>query len=304
MYNNKKYSTNDIKQENTVDKTLKFKPGYVYDLLVVRETEWGVFLDVGTGNTSDDILLHKTQQTSAVKVGETVKVYLYLDPQKRLTASMKLPKVQVGELAYLQIINKSKDGIFVDVGAERGVFMPFSQMYGRPQVGTWVWVKLYIDKTGRKAVTMKVEEEFKALSKPAKDIKKGDILTGYIYNILDDGYLLLSDEKYIMFLHNDECISDKLEYAQIIKARVTFIREDGRVNVSMRPLKQDALKNDAERILEFMRERKGSMPYTDDTDADIIKERFRISKSAFKRALGKLMKDGLIEQKEGWSVFK
>lgn len=293
-----------MQQENSVDKTLKFKPGYVYDLLVVRETEWGVFLDVGTGNTSDDILLHKTQQTSAVKVGETVKVYLYLDPQKRLTASMKLPKVQVGELAYLQIINKSKDGIFVDVGAERGVFMPFSQMYGRPQVGTWVWVKLYIDKTGRKAVTMKVEEEFKALSNPAKDIKKGDTLTGYIYNILDDGYLMLSDEKYIMFLHNDECTSDKLEYAQIIKARVTFIREDGRVNVSMRPLKQDALKNDAERILEFMRERKGSMPYTDDTDADIIKERFRISKSAFKRALGKLMKDGLIEQKEGWSVLK
>ena len=281
----------------------KFAPGEVYELKAVRDSDLGLFLDAGTGSTSDDILLHKTQQTKPVQIGDTIQVYLYMDPRKRLAASMRLPTVQVGELAYVEIINKSKDGIFVDIGAERGVFMPFSQMYGRPQVGTKVWIKLYVDKTGRKAVTMKVEEEFKQLAQAATNVKKGDVLTGYVYNILDDGFLMLSEEKYIMFLHNDECHGQKPEYAQMITARVAFIREDGRVNVSLRPLKQNARMDDAERILEFMKARKGSMPYTDDTDADIIKDRFQISKGAFKRAIGKLLKDGLVEQKDGWTVL-
>lgn len=282
----------------------KFQPGEVYELKAVRESELGVFLDAQTGNTSEDILLHKAQQTAKVSIGDTVKVYLYLDPHKRLAASMKLPKLKMGEIAYVQIINKSKDGIFVDIGTERGVFMPFSQMYGRPAVGTSVWVKLYRDKTGRQAVTMKVEEDFKEQAVPAVNVKKGEMLTGSVYNILEDGYLLFGPEKYILFLHNDETFGRKIDYGTELTARVTFVREDGRINISLRPLKQDAMQDDAQTILDFLHERKGSMPYSDDTNADIIKEKFKISKSAFKRALGKLLKDGRIEQKDGWTLLK
>ena len=139
--------------------TTRLKPGNVATLKVARASELGAFLDAGTGNTSDDILLHKVQQTHEVAVGEELAVYLYLDPKGRLTASMKLPQMQEGQVARAEVINTTKDGAFVDIGAERGVFMPFAGMRGAVKRGEKVWVKLYRDKSGRPAVTMEVEEE-------------------------------------------------------------------------------------------------------------------------------------------------
>ena len=112
-------------------------------LKVARMSDAGAFLDAGTGNTSDDILLHKLQQTSEINVGDEVKVYLYLDPNKRLTASMKLPKMREGQLGYVRVLSVTRDGGFVDIGAERGVFLPYSQMRGHVNPGQLVWVRLY-----------------------------------------------------------------------------------------------------------------------------------------------------------------
>ena len=137
-------------------KTRKYGPSTVATLKVARLGEMGAFLDAETGNTSDDILLHKTQQTAPVKVGEEVEVFLYLDQKRRLTASMRVPHMKEGQIARVKVINVSKDGAFVDVGAERGIFMPYAGMRGRPQIGEVVWAQLYTDKSGRLAVTMEV----------------------------------------------------------------------------------------------------------------------------------------------------
>ena len=90
----------------------KLLPSTVQKLKVARLSDIGAFLDAGTGNTNDDILLHKTQQTKEVNVGDEVEVFLYLDPKKRLTASMRTPKMKVGQIARLKVINTSKDGAF------------------------------------------------------------------------------------------------------------------------------------------------------------------------------------------------
>ena len=128
----------------------KYGPSTVATLKVVRESELGAFLDAETGNTNDDILLHKNQQTHPVNIGDEVEVFLYLDPKRKLTASMRVPKMREGQIARLKVINVSRDGAFVDVGAERGIFMPYAGMRGRPQIGEVVWAKLYTDKSGRK----------------------------------------------------------------------------------------------------------------------------------------------------------
>ena len=120
--------------EKNTQQVLKYKPSDVVTLTVARLGEMGAFLDAGTGNTSDDILLHKLQQTEEIKEGDKVKVYLYLDPNKRLTASMKLPKMREGQLGYVKVLSVTRDGGFVDIGAERGVFLPYSQMKSRYQV--------------------------------------------------------------------------------------------------------------------------------------------------------------------------
>ncbi len=281
----------------------KLTPGNVVTLTVVRSSEFGVFLDAGTGNTNDDILLHKQQQVGdEVAIGDEVTVYLYLDPKGRLTASTRLPKMAVGQVARVTVINTTKDGAFVDIGAERGVFMPFAGMRGNLKRGDKVWVKLYIDKSGRNAVTMEVEDELRRAAVSAVNAKVGDMVTGALYNFNEEGAFLFTKERYIAFLHNSEFIVRPM-VGEEITARITHVREDGRINVSMRPLKEAAISVDAEKILALLYSRNGKMPYGDNTAPELIKERFNISKSAFKRALGQLMKTGYVEQRDGWTYL-
>ena len=281
----------------------RYRAGDVVTLKVVRTADAGVFLDAGTGNTSDDILLHRLQQTGEVKAGDSVKVYLYLDPAKRLTASMKLPKMREGQLGYVKVLSVTKDGGFVDIGAERGVFLPYSQMRGHVSAGQLVWVKLYRDKSGRLAVTMRVEEDLQKAAKPAQGIQVGDMVTGTIYNILPEGFFLFTNRRNIAFLHRSEVPQGRLDFGQQLSARVTYLREDGRLNVSLRPLKEEALVTDANSIYAFLCSRKGRMPYCDSTPQTIIRQKFGISKAAFKRALGHLMKEGKIRQEDGWTYL-
>ena len=289
--------------EKNIQQALKYKPGDVVTLKVARIGEMGAFLDAGTGNTSDDILLHKLQQTEEVKEGDKVKVYLYLDPNKRLTASMKLPKMREGQLGYVKVLSVTRDGGFVDIGAERGVFLPYSQMRGHVSPNQLVWVKLYRDKSGRPAVTMRVEDDMVKASKPAEGVKVGDKVTGTVYNILPDGFFIFTNQRFIAFLHRSEVPGGRLDFGQEITCRVTFIREDGRLNCSMRLQKENALVADAEEIYNFLVKRGGKMPYCDSTPLEIIKQKFGISKAAFKRALGHLMKQGKIRQDDGWTYL-
>ena len=289
--------------EKNTQQVLKYKPGDVVTLTVARLGEMGAFLDAGTGNTSDDILLHKLQHTEEIKEGDKVKVYLYLDPNKRLTASMKLPKMREGQLGYVKVLSVTRDGGFVDIGAERGVFLPYSQMRGHVSPNQLVWVKLYRDKSGRPAVTMRVEEDMQKASKPAEGLKVGDNVTGTVYNILQEGFFIFTTKRFIAFIHRSEVPGGRLDFGQEVTCRVTYLREDGRINCSMRLQKENALVADAEEIYSFLEKRGGKMPYCDSTPLEIIKQKFGISKAAFKRALGHLMKQGKIRQEDGWTYI-
>lgn len=284
-------------------KKRKYGPSTVVTLKVARLGEMGAFLDAETGNTSDDILLHKTQQTAPVKVGDMVTVFLYLDPKRRLTASMRVPRMKEGQIARLKVINTSRDGAFLDVGAERGIFMPYAGMRGRPQIGEVVWAKLYTDKSGRLAVSMEVEDEMRRASQPAVGVRVGDKVTGAIYNYTDSGAFMFSNERYIVFIDNKE-IKNRPRVGEIVTARVTYVRQDGRLNASLREAKEKALITDSERILELLASRNGKMPYSDETSPEVIRDKFQISKAAFKRALGHLMREGRVVEQDGWTYLK
>lgn len=281
---------------------MKCGPSTVAVLTVVRESEMGAFLDAETGRTNDDILLHKTQQTEPVHIGDQVKVFLYLDPKHRLTASMRVPRLKEGQIARMRVINVTKDGAFLDVGAERGIFMPYAGMRGKLQIGEVVWAKLYTDKSGRLAVTMKVEDEMRRASVKAVDVHKGQMVKGSVYNITDSGAFMLTTERYIAFIANKE-MQEHPRVGQELEARVTYVRPDGRINASLREAKEKALVSDADKILMFLQSNNGRMPYCDTSSPELIKGKFKISKAAFKRALGHLYKDGLIEMKDGWTYL-
>lgn len=271
-------------------------------LKVLRLGEMGAFLDGGTGNTNDDILLHKNQQTEPVAIDDEVKVFLYHDPAGRLTASMRLPKINIGQIGYAPVINTTRFGAFVDVGTERGIFMPFAEMKGRPKEGEYVWVKLYEDKSHRLAVSMEVEDEMRRASKPATEAKIGDWVEGAVYNMTEQGAYLMTRERWIAFLHRSE-FQGPILIGQMIKGRIAFLRDDGRINISLRKTKENAMNDDSTKIIEFLESRKGKMPYGDTTAPAVIKAKFGLSKSAFKRALGHLMKEKKIKQSDGWTFL-
>lgn len=284
---------------------VKLTPSSVATLTVARLGEMGAWLDAETGDSNDDILLHRQQQTAPVAVGDRVQVFLYRDPKRRLTASMRVPQMREGQVARLKVINVTADGAFVDVGAERGVFMPFAGMRGRPQVGELVWAKLYTDKSGRLAVTMEVEDELRRAARPAAGVKVGAMLTGEVYNYSDSGAFMFSRERYVVFIDNREMVN-RPRVGETVTARVTFVRDDGRLNASLRPVKERARISDSEAILAVLKSRVGgAMPYGDHTAPEVIRDKFNLSKAAFKRALGKLIKDGaIVERDDGWTALK
>ena len=203
-----------------------------------------------------------------------------------------------GQIARLKIINVTKDGAFVDVGAERGIFMPFAEMRGRPKVGEVVWAKLYSDKSGRLAVSMKVSDEIRRASKPAENIKRGDKVKGAVFNIIDAGAFVFSEERYIVFIARKE-MPRELRIGEVVEARVTFLREDGRLDASLREIKENALERDAEKIFAFMQKNGGAMNFHDKTAPQKIQAVFKISKAAFKRAVGHLYYERRIEKIDG-----
>lgn len=267
----------------------------IAELKVVRLASFGAFLDAKTGNSADDILLHKDQQTEELKVGDTVKVFLYHDPHHRMTASMRLPKIEDGEVAYTQVLLTTRFGAFVEAGTERGIFLPHTETEGDISAGKKIWVKRYTDKTGRLCVTMHVDEEMRRIAKPARGIKIGGKVTGTVYNITSQGAFLITREKWIAFLYKNE-MPKNLKPGQEITGRVTFIREDGRLNISLRPTKEHALDADGEVIVSYMKRHGGTMLYNDKSMPQTIESVFGLSKAAFKRALGHLLKNGFIDK--------
>jgi len=289
------------RQPELAKKTLQ--SGMLVSLPAVRANDQGVFLSAGTGNTSDDILLHKNQQSRPVEVGETVEVFLYTDPGGRLCASMRLPRMRIGQVARAEVLHNGRDGAYVEVGAERGIFLPRRNMNGPAKVGDRIWIKLIHDNNQRLILTTDVAAELQKAALPATDKKVGDWVEGVIYNRRPEGYFIFTTERNIAFLHSTE-VREALRCGEDVKLRVTFVREDGRLNVSLRPAKETAMDDDVETILMVLGAHEGAMPYGDKTAPAEIEGRFRMSKAAFKRALGRLMKAGQIEQRDGWTYLR
>lgn len=164
--------------------------------------------------------------------------------------------------------------------------------------------KASLDKRSKLSVQERVDKrEIFKNAKPATGVKRGDMLTGKVYNITDDGAFILTEDKYIGLIHNKEQ-TQALKIGMTVEGRVIFVRPDGRINLSMRLQKEYARVVDAEKIIEYLKKREGSMPFNDDSPPEVIFQKFGISKGAFKRALGKLFRDGTITEEKGWITLK
>ncbi|GIO65640.1 S1-like domain-containing RNA-binding protein [Paenibacillus sp. FSL M7-1455] len=284
--------------------------GTIQTYEVMREVSpYGYFLDAD----GQDVLLHYSELTREIKPGDRVEVFIFYDTEDRLAATMKKPYLTLGEMAKLVVADvHPRLGCFLEMGLGRQLLLPVRELPEmkelRPQVGDSVFVIMEHDKQGRLRAKLAGEQELSqhAFRAPGSWLNQWFKATVYrplqmgTFVIVDGGVLGLG---VIGMIHSSERVR-LLRLGEEVDVRVSHIREDGRVNLSMAQRKEIGRDVDSERILSFLKERpSGGMPYSDATPPDIIKQRFGISKSAFKRALGKLMKEGLVTQKESWTYL-
>lgn len=256
-------------------------------LMVVKKVDFGVYL----GNEEERVLLPKKQVPEGIEIGDPVEVFLYKDSSDRLIATTNEPKLTLGELAVLTVADTGKYGAFLDWGLEKDLFLPFKQQTAKVAKGDKCLVTLYIDKSERLCATMKVYE----LLRKDSPYKKNDHVSGIIYETSPEfGVFVAVDNLYSALIPKKE-VYGKLHVGQVVEARVTDVKEDGKLDLSVRERIPEQMDKDAKLIWERLEEYGGILPFTDKADPEVIKREFGLSKNAFKRAVGRLLKEEKIE---------
>ncbi len=269
--------------------------GKFQKLPVTNLVSFGVYMDAGTENPADNILLPGNQVPDNVKSGDVLNVFIYRDSEDRLIATRRTPLAQLGDLAYLKVVQDTNIGAFLDWGLEKDLLLPFSEQKFRVQVGRRYLVAVCLDKKARLCATTHIENYLLTDS----PYQKNDLVTGTAYMVKQEfGALVAVDNQYAGFIPENEYFYPIRFGDQLRKLRVIRVREDGRLDLSPRQLAHKQMQDDAEIILEVMNARGGVLPLNDKSHPGAIRRHLHISKKAFKRAVGRLLKTGKVEQTE------
>lgn len=256
-------------------------------LMVVKKVEFGVYL----GTKEERVLLPKKEVPTGIEIGDPVEVFLYKDSSDRLIATTRTPRLLLGEIEALAVVDTGRIGAFLDWGLDKDLLLPFREQTAKVEKDDQVLVALYVDKTGRLCATMKI---YDMLSKDSP-YKKDDQVKGRIYEVSSNfGAFVAVDDRYSALIPRREVFGN-LRVGQQIEARVARVQEDGKLDLSIRKKAFLQMDDDARMLLERLELCGGRLPFTDKADAEQIKKEFGISKNAFKRAVGKLLKEQKIQ---------
>lgn len=255
-------------------------------LTVVKVVDFGVYL----GNDEERVLLPGKQVPEGIEPGDPVEVFLYKDSSDRMIATTNEPRITLGELAVLEVADVGRVGAFLDWGLEKDLLLPFKEQTTKVEKGDSCLVSLYIDKSERLCATMKVYP----LLRTDSPYKKDDVVRGTVYEISRDfGVFVAVDNRYSALIPARE-VYGKMEIGQQIEARVAAVKADGKLDLSVRGKIPQQMDADARKIMERIEKNGGVLPFTDKADPERIKKEFGMSKAAFKRAAGRLLKQGKI----------
>lgn len=262
---------------------------------------FGAYLDAGTGNRKDNILLPKKQIPLGTTDGDSLEVFIYRDSEDRIIATTKIPYAKIGDLAYLKVTANTKLGAFLDFGLERGLFLPYSEQRYPLYIGKRYLVYLYLDKSDRICCTTDIYKHLSSDSPYAKN----DKVTGTVYFIKPEmGVFVAVDNKYLGLIPNNEYFED-LMIGDVIKARVIKVREDGKLDLSTKDVSHKQMNTDSKVLYDAMLVNNGLLPFDEKASPDIIQRKFKMSKAAYKRAIGGLLKSKKISKTEnGFKIIK
>lgn len=256
-------------------------------LIVVKEVEFGVYL---AEHKEDEtrVLLPAKQVPQGMELGDEIEVFLYRDSKDRIISTTQEPKLKMGEVKPLKIISVQKIGAFLDWGLEKDLFLPYKEQIGKVREEDEILVRLYIDKSGRLCASMKGIYEILETDSP---YRIGDMVKGRIYEFSDNfGAFVAVDDRFSGLIprHEDHSF---LRIGDAVEVRVTGVKPDGKLDLTLRQKAYLQMDQDALRVMELLEEYDGELPFNDKASPEVIMQETKMSKNAFKRAVGHLYKE-------------
>ena len=276
--------------------------GYTQTLVAVKKTDFGLFLtdiekkDDKNRALEDEVLLPKNQVTEDMRVGSEIEVFLYKDSEDRMIATRLVPYIKIGEIKKLKVKEVNKIGAFLDWGLPKDLLLPFKEQIYDIKSGDEILVTVYIDLSDRLCATMDLYSRLSLLPPYQKD----DMVKGTVYQVHEQfGAYVAVDNKYSALVPKKE-LHCELKPGDEIEARVLEVKEDGKLDLSLRQKAYVQMDADSALILDKLKQAGGSLPYHDKSSAEEIGEEFNLSKAAFKRAIGRLYKErAIVIEKDG-----
>ncbi|MCM2533719.1 S1-like domain-containing RNA-binding protein [Neobacillus pocheonensis] len=278
--------------------------GQSTELTVARKTTFGYFLTDG----NEDVLLHINETHQEYEDGDQVEVFLYVDSQGRTSASTYIPEVAVGRYAWVKVTDTNPElGVFLDIGIKKDILLGADDLPVHksvwPKIGDLVYITLRVNRSNLIYARLASDQVIQSISVKATRENFNKNVQGHIYRTAKVGSWVYTIEGFKGFIHESQRPQEP-RLGEKIEGRIIDVKEDGTINVSLLARKEEVQDLDAEQIFEYLMSRNGAMPYNDKSMPEDIQDRFGLSKSAFKRALGKLMKDGKVYQEGSWTYAK
>ena len=271
--------------------------GETQRLIIVKEVDFGVYVapERAIHDTEalreNKVLLPAKYVPEGKKTGDAVEVFVYKDSKDRLVSTTLQPKLTMGQVARLRVAQIGKFGAFLDWGLEKDLLLPFKQQKKRVSEGEDVLVSLYIDKSERLCATMNVYHELRTDSPYQKD----DRVTGTVYEVSPNfGAFVAVDDMYSGLIAKKELYGN-IQIGDTVSARVLKVKEDGKLDLSVREKAYLQISTDAEEIMTLIDRFGGALPFNDKASPEVINRETGMSKNEFKRAVGNLLKNNRIK---------
>ena len=256
-------------------------------LMVVKKTDFGVYL----GTEEEKVLLPAKYIDDSVETGDSIMVFVYRDSSDRLIATTNEPFITLGEVKTLKVKEITRIGAFLDWGLEKDLFLPFKEQTCHIMEGKSYPVALYTDKSNRLCATMKLYHYLKTTHR----YKTGDTVNGTAYELIDKFGMFVAVDDMYQGLIPKKALYGKINVGDPVTATVTRVLTDGRIELTLRGPAYMQIDADAAKIMTELNDNGGMLPYNDKSEPEAIKDKFEMSKAAFKRACGHLLKEKIIK---------
>ncbi|WP_038249059.1 CvfB family protein [Ghiorsea bivora] len=260
--------------------------GKINTLRIVKEVDFGIYLD--GGKEYCEILLPIRYVPKNVQTDDDIEVFIYFDSEDRIIATTEAPYAQVGEFAFLEVVDVNNTGAFMNWGLMKDLLLPYDEQTHRPEVGkSYVVYILQDGTTGRPIASMKIRDFLDDES--LNEFKVGQEVSLMSANKTDLGYQMIINNTHVGLLHQHEVIRS-IKHGEKFQGFIQNIREDRKIDVCLHLKPSEKTAEITDLILYKLKANGGFLNLHDKSDPKDIQKTFGISKGMFKKALGALYK--------------